>query len=295
MAKITFNQNVPGVDMTSTRIFDDLLDLDYTIRSSQQLTLVDEGDRINFFGSGFSYELSGTQIIGIPTGTVTRMSITYDGATMLDWTGFRVSANTMFTNIAMGNWTALNGLLFGTGDTIRMTANDDAVRGFGGADTIFGRGGRDALFGDAGHDKLWGDDSTRRQQGAADQLLGGRGDDTLIGGAGIDTLSGGVGEDVFAFVSRGARNRDVITDFNGRQDELHFDNDAFSAFSYTGQLRAKDFVLGRSAQDGADRFIYQKSTGNLWYDADGSRSGNKVLVAELEDGTTLSASDIFIL
>ena len=61
------------------------------------------------------------------------------------------------------------------------------------------------------------------------------------------------------------------------------------------RLRAADFVLGTAAQDAADRVIYDRASGNLWYDADGSGRGAKVLVAELRDGTALGAGDIHIL
>ena len=288
MPTLTLNRGLPGFEMTSTSIMEGLVDLEYSTRTATRLTLLDEGDRINFIGTGLSYSMDGDQIVGVPTGTVSRVHITYGSSTILDWTGLGVSANRFFTLVATENWTGLNTLLLGRADAINLTNAADVVRGFGGNDTIKGFGGADRLMGDAGNDKLWG-------MAGADTLVGGAGADTLLGGLGVDRLAGGAGADVFAFVNRGAANRDIITDFNRTADDLHFDNDAFSAFAYTGRLRAADFVLGTAATDAADRFVYQRATGNLWYDADGSGAGAKMLVAELRDGTALTAADIFIL
>ncbi|HRK41474.1 MAG TPA: calcium-binding protein [Gemmobacter sp.] len=297
MASIVFNTALPGIDLTSTDIFGELFDLDIVTSSSTRLTLADEGDRYNFIGTGLSYEMSGSEIVGVPTGTVTQMTITFGSTNLLNWSGLSVSANQMFTFAALGNWTALNNLLLGQSDTISMTNAGDQINSFGGNDRVRTLGGNDLADGGAGADTLDGGTGNDKLFGGLgrDRLLGGSGADTLIGGAGVDVLTGGTGADVFAFTHRGAANREIITDFNARQDDLHFDNDAFTAFSYTGRLRAADFVLGTAAQDASDRFIYDRASGNLWYDADGSGQGGKVLVAELRDGTALGAGDIHIL
>ncbi|MBL8563053.1 MAG: hypothetical protein JNN06_12315 [Gemmobacter sp.] len=297
MASIVFNTALPGVDLSSTDIFGDLLDLDIVVRSSTRLTLADEGDRYNFIGTGFSYEMAGPQIVGIPTGTVNQMTITFGSNTLLNWSGLAVSANQMFTFAALGNWSGLNTLLLGQADTISMTNGEDQISSFGGNDRVLTLGGNDQADGGTGADTLDGGAGNDKLFGGRgdDRLMGGGGADTLIGGAGVDRLTGGAGADVFAFTHRGGANREVISDFSRRVDDLHFDNDAFDAFSYTGQLRAADFVLGRAAQDATDRFIYDRDSGNLWYDADGSGRGAKTLVAELRDGTALGAGDIHIL
>ncbi len=297
MASIVFNTALQGVDLSSTDIFEELLDLDIQSRTSTRLVLNDEGDRFSFIGTGFSYEMIGSRIAAIPTGTVQQMTITYGGTTLLDWSRLSVSANAMFNAAASGNWTTLDNLLLGKADTISTTNGDDLVSSFGGNDRVRTLGGNDVAKGGVGADTLDGGAGNDKLIGeaGADRLLGGSGADTLIGGIGVDQLTGGSGADVFAFINRAASSRDIITDFNGRQDDLHFDNDAFTAFTYTGRLRTADFVLGTSAVDAADRFIYQRSTGNLWYDSDGSGRVGKILVAELQDGTALTAGDIHIL
>jgi len=307
MAVITVNSSFDGLDLMSSYAFDGIEDLGYTTRTSTRLTLADWDDRLSFIGTGFSYMMSGNQIVGINGGTVTGFKITDSSGSEVyfNWTGLNVSAKSFYTYLVTNNWAALNTLLFNTGDTYNLTNGGDRVSGFGGNDVMNGLGGNDQLYGDAGSDKLSGGVGKDTLNGGADNdrlfgdvggdmLNGGVGADTLTGGSGIDTLTGGTGADVFVFNYNGAANREIIIDFKAVDDALKFNNDAFTAFAYTGQLRAADFVLGTAATDNADRFIYQKSTGSLWYDADGKGAGAKVLVAELADNTTLTAADIFI-
>ena len=290
MATLNFNRLLSGIGLQSSNEFDGILDAAIVSRSSTRLTLDDaDGDYITFVGTGISYQMSGNRIVGI-SGTLNTVLLTNPSGseTYLTWSGLNTSAASFLTYVKNFNWTALNSLLFNTSDTYNLTNGRDVVRGFGGNDVMNGFNGNDRLFGDQGNDKLFGGIGT-------DSLNGGSGADRLVGGAGIDTLTGGAGADVFVFEEKGAANRDIITDFSAVDDALHFDNGPFNAFNYTGQLRAANFTTGTAATDTSDRFIYQKSTGNLWYDADGSRGGAKVLVAELADGTTLTAADIFII
>jgi hypothetical protein len=56
-------------------------------------------------------------------------------------------------------------------------------------------------------------------------------------------------------------------------------------------LSAAAFRLGTAAGDANDRIIYDKATGNIYYDADGSGGGAKVLFAQVTAGTTLTNAD----
>jgi Ca2+-binding RTX toxin-like protein len=293
MPTLTFLRSTPGSDLAmSSDMLALLEDAPILSRSSTQLVFSasDEvNDQVTFKGTGLSYTVVNGEVVDVPTGTVT--SIVYknltSGETYVNWTGLSVSARVIVADIMTNNWTDLNALLFNSADTYNLTNGADQARGFGGNDVMHGFGGNDVLAGDAGRDKLFGD-------AGADKLSGGLGADTLVGGAGIDRLAGGGGADVFEFTSKGATNRDIISDFNPVFDAMRFAKTAFSAFSYTGQLHSADFVNGTAAADSADRFIYQKSTGNLWYDADGSGSAAKILMAELVDGTAMTFADIFI-
>ncbi|MEO0879974.1 MAG: right-handed parallel beta-helix repeat-containing protein, partial [Pseudomonadota bacterium] len=89
-------------------------------------------------------------------------------------------------------------------------ARGDALKGGAAGDLLAGAGGGDTLLGGRGDDDLFGGDGD-------DTLDGGDGADRLVGGRGDDTLTGGAGGDIFAF-RPDARGRDVITDFDPRED-----------------------------------------------------------------------------
>ncbi|NOT14571.1 MAG: calcium-binding protein [Methylotenera sp.] len=134
---------------------------------------------------------------------------------------------------------------------------------------------------------------------AANKLIGGLGNDTLTGGLGNDTLTGGSGSDVFVFSSTlGATNVDTITDFVVA-DQIHLDSAIFDALS-AGALSGSDFVSGAGAVaglDSTDRIIYNTTTGDLYYDADGNGGVAAVKFATLGTTThpTMTASEFTIV
>ena len=56
-----------------------------------------------------------------------------------------------------------------------------------------------------------------------------------------------------------------------------------------------DASLAGTAQDGSDRVIYNTSSGELWYDADGSGSGGAQLIATVQAGSAIAATDIVVI
>ncbi|EDL49208.1 hypothetical protein ED21_21049 [Erythrobacter sp. SD-21] len=54
-----------------------------------------------------------------------------------------------------------------------------------------------------------------------------------------------------------------------------------------------NFQLGTEADDADDRIIYDQTTGNLYFDADGNGEGEQILVANLGKGTVLEYTGIF--
>jgi serralysin len=154
-------------------------------------------------------------------------------------------------------------------DTLSGSARSETVEGGSGDDAVRGRGGRDVLNGDAGMD-------------------------TLTGDAGQDTLTGGDGADVFRFVGPlGRSNVDTITDYEGGIDTIGLDRATFAAIG--DSLDEGEFRLGTHAGDADDRIMYDAATGRLFYDADGSGAGDKVLVGYIGEGLSLTAGEFLVL
>ena len=185
-------------------------------------------------------------------------------------------------------------------DTVRSTASwvlkanieDLKLEGTG---NTAGTGNKLAnkLIGNSGDNALTG-------LGGKDTLAGRVGNDVLDGGAGDDTLTGGEGSDTFVFSTALTANLDSVRDFAVGVDKLRLDDDIFTALA-PGGLSADAFVSGSglsSAQDGNDRIVYDTSTGNLYYDADGTGTAAAAVWFAVLAGTTppaLSAADILIV
>ncbi|NCS05704.1 MAG: calcium-binding protein [Microcystis aeruginosa G13-07] len=127
-------------------------------------------------------------------------------------------------------------------------------------------------------------------------LNGAAGNDTLIGGLGNDTLTGGAGGDRFTFNNRN-EGIDTITDFLSSQG----DKITVSAAGFGGGLAAgvaittAQFVLGTTALNASNRFIYNTITGGLFFDGDGTDTLAAIQIATLSSKPTLTASDIVVL
>jgi Ca2+-binding RTX toxin-like protein len=162
---------------------------------------------------------------------------------------------------------------------------DDVFAGSGGnSGTVFGELGNDKLTAGSSADTLLGGDGVDTIIGGAgaDTLNGGNDVDTIDGGLGIDRLSGGAGNDKFVFDAvLGANNRDVVTDFVHGHDKLHLDNAVFKALGANGAFKSAYFWAGSHAHDANDHIIYNKATGALYYDDDGSGAHEQVLFAVL--------------
>lgn len=160
-------------------------------------------------------------------------------------------------------------------------------------ETLTGRAGADILSGDGGNDKLFG-------LGGNDTLSGGAGSDLLYGGNGSDTLTGGTGKDTFVF-DTATFGVDTIADFSRTEgDKIRVSMAIFDGLTYTGPLLASNFYAAAgatSAQDGTDRFVYDTTTGKLYYDEDGIAGLPAVQIALLgaSNHPALIYSDIQIV
>jgi len=137
-------------------------------------------------------------------------------------------------------------------------------------------------------------------------LKGLAGNDQLWGGYGNDVLYGSGGKDAFVFntklgTSKTDRkvNFDKIADFSVRDDSLWLDNGIFkklgSGTLTNPKLLKKAYFAIDNAKDDNDYVIYNKKTGVLSYDVDGSGSKAAVEFAQLKKGLALKYTDLFVI
>ncbi|WP_201834196.1 cadherin domain-containing protein [Microvirga zambiensis] len=160
------------------------------------------------------------------------------------------------------------------------------LQGTGGADTLIGEAGNDTVFGAAGNDLLSGED----------------GDDRLYGGLGKDQLKGGSGKDIFVFDTKPNKstNVDRIEDFSVKDDSIFLDNKVFTklgagTFSKPKKFNSDMFVKSTKAQDAEDRIVYDRKTGALYYDQDGTGSKAQIKIATLAKNLALTHNDFFVV
>ena len=165
-------------------------------------------------------------------------------------------------------------------DTITGNVVANRLSGGNGNDTLDGREGDDSLFGAAGND----------------QIVGGVGNDLLAGGVGNDTLTGGVGLDKYLFDTglNTSTNLDTIADMVPGGDLVVLDQTIFAKLKI-GVLKARFFTVGKHADDKNDYLIYNKKSGELFYDANGDHHGGRVEFAQLSAHLSLSNNDFLVV
>ena len=157
------------------------------------------------------------------------------------------------------------------------TVIENAIAGDG-SDTLIGNAANNQLFGGRGNDSL----------------IGGSGADNLNGSRGDDTLTGGDGADIFTFSK--IEGIDTITDFVSLQgDKIVVSASGFGGGLIAGVLGIDLFHIGTAALDLADRFIYDTTSGGLFFDVDGSGIQAQQQFATLSLSPALSASDIEVV
>ncbi|MCZ8248770.1 Calx-beta domain-containing protein, partial [Microcystis sp. LE19-195.1E] len=128
-----------------------------------------------------------------------------------------------------------------------------------------------------------------------DNLIGSQGVDYIFGRGGNDTLTGGNGADSFVFnnITEGI---DTITDWGvGGGDRIEISASGFGGnLTANAVLDQSQFVLGSAASNINHRFIYNNSTGDLFFDPDGIGTIAQQKLAILTGAPSLSAIDIFV-
>jgi Ca2+-binding RTX toxin-like protein len=171
-------------------------------------------------------------------------------------------------------------------------AANDTVRNYGVVRGTLYLGGGNDVFRDFGN-------------GHSGEVIGGHGNDRLIGGAhpdildggiGIDVLTGGGGADRFIFDTApdSSQNFDVITDFKeSDHDSIRLESGLFPGIP-TGPLDAAHFHLG-SPVNGISQIDYNRATGALVYDSDGTGNTLPIHFATLSSHPALHAQDLVVV
>ncbi|WP_156481709.1 choice-of-anchor I family protein [Anabaena sp. 4-3] len=126
-----------------------------------------------------------------------------------------------------------------------------------------------------------------------DYLAGGTGNDTLIGGDGNDTLVGGRDADRFDLTGVLLGGFDTIVDFRTSEDIVQLSANELQLTA--GSLDSSLFVLGTSATTETHRLIYNRTTGELFFDTDGSGSTESVKIALFSNRAALTAASFDVV
>jgi serralysin len=176
-------------------------------------------------------------------------------------------------------WDAASGVEVHLGNT---SANKGEAAGdsYVSIEVVDGSRYNDILVGDAGSNIFWGD----------------AGNDALNGGAGADILGGGAGSDTFIFdTALGSSNVDTINDFSvAGGDFIQLSTSVFSIDMFGDTLASHQFTKGSAATSSAHRIVYNTTTGELFYDADGAGGMAQIKFANIGKDLALRA-DMFLV
>ncbi|MCB1432687.1 MAG: hypothetical protein KDK75_09555 [Alphaproteobacteria bacterium] len=254
----------------------------------------DANNYTKFLGTGLEYDLDTVPGTVIPTaGTITGALVVESGVRLQTYSDTSISAID-FYNFAVGNDVV--------GFYAAVLSGKDIIVGSDFSDTLIAGDGNDRMSGRSGNDRMFGGNDRDRMSGDGgdDVMRGENGADRMDGGDGADVLIGGRGSDQFYFTSALGTGVDTVKDFNPARDALCLDDAVFAEIGTAGSsMNAGSFVttaaIGSAVLDANDRIIYDTSTGNLYYDDDGSGGNGAVRFAQLTNLATLSATDILVV
>jgi Ca2+-binding RTX toxin-like protein len=148
--------------------------------------------------------------------------------------------------------------------------------------------GIEGLVGGIGHDAVVGNS-------LANHLFGGGGSDYINALSGNDYMNGGAGSDRFVFSTalNAATNVDFIADFTHGTDDILLVQSIFAAIG--SSLSSSELRLGTAAKDSNDYIIYDKTTGQLFYDLNGNAAGGQTLFAKVTPGTIVDSGDFMVV
>ena len=179
-------------------------------------------------------------------------------------------------------------VVLGEGETIG-TASDgyDSIDSLSNLENVIGSDFDDNLTGNSSNNSLTG-------RAGADAILGLAGDDFITGGAGSDTISGGEGADQFIYFNA-SEGGDTISDFAVGVDKIVVLAAGFGGELSAGELPQNRFAIGSATIGNQTRFVFDNTSGELLFDADGAGAADAELIATLDGVSNLSAEDIMLL
>ncbi|MBP2158785.1 MULTISPECIES: calcium-binding protein [Asticcacaulis] len=121
--------------------------------------------------------------------------------------------------------------------------------------------------------------------GLDNAITGTSGANILTGGVGDDSLTGGGDTDDFVFSDAAANGTDTITDFEQDTDRLVFTG-ADYGFAASHTLSASEFTIGTASVGTDAQFIWDDTTGQLYWDADGTGAGAAIDIALIVGSVT---------
>jgi Ca2+-binding RTX toxin-like protein len=129
-------------------------------------------------------------------------------------------------------------------------------------------------------------------------LFGGAGNDYLNGGNGNDTMNGGAGVDTFV-LNAPQVGVDTLSDFTTGTDKISIDAGLYGGGLIAGNVLASNQLLigaGSRATTADQRFIYKNTTGELFFDSDGSLAGlTAQKIAVFSNFSSLSNTDFLVV
>ena len=137
-----------------------------------------------------------------------------------------------------------------------------------------------------------------RGNNSGNVLIGLGGNDFIVGSGGVDIMNGGTGVDTFFYANAndGGGAGDIIQDFVSGTDRIMLSGGAFGLGSPGGApIDAYRFVYGANATLATIQVGYDTSTGEVWYDFNGTGFGGRVTLAYLFGGPSMVAGDILVL
>lgn len=201
------------------------------------------------------------------------------------------------SHVAAWSWDAATDTLAQIGgngaDTIRGVASADLMRGAGGDDRLSGGAGNDIFLIDAARDRVVEARGEGRDTvlAAVSTLAAGQEVEVLQCDASAETAKLSLRGNAFAQTLIG--NCDRIADF-ASEDTIRLSKSIFADLTAGGLAETAFKNISAGTIDADARILYRQTTGDPFYDPDGSGKLGAVKFAVLDSKAVLTAADILV-